>query len=78
MSKFSTNSVGLQQSTSHQTIQLMQTFNSTVQSLIYKFNNSLNAIKLQTTTSTSSTSSNDLNSNTNSEQIKIDNDLEIS
>lgn len=69
LSKFSQNSVGLQPSASHQTIQLMQTFNTTVQSLVYKLNSSLNAIKIQ---------ANDISTANNSEPIKIDNDLEIS
>jgi len=86
LSKFHPNSVGLQSSASHQTIQLMQTFNTTVQSLVYKFNSSLNAIKLssvvqqqqqQSTPLSTTLSSNELTSS-NSETIKLDTDLEIS
>jgi hypothetical protein len=64
----------------------MQTFNTTVQSLVYKFNSSLNAIKLssvvqqqqqQSTPLSTTLSSNELTSS-NSETIKLDTDLEIS
>jgi len=64
---------------SQQTIQLMQTFNTTVQSLVLKFNSSLNAIKVSQQISSSSSHINNNNSElTTNNSSKDNNDIEIS
>jgi WD40 repeat protein len=63
---------------SQQTIQLMQTFNTTVQSLVLKFNSSLNAIKVSQQISSSSSSSAINNSELTTNNSKDNNDIEIS
>ncbi len=57
----------------------MQTFNTTVQSLVLKFNSSLNAIKVSQQISSSSSHINNNNSElTTNNSSKDNNDIEIS